>query len=233
MVFCTNCRQDIEESKIFLHQRFCFQNIKYCEKCQEGIVIEEYEEHCLQHSLPKEESKSNSKELKRSLTLKRVESSKIGCQYCGFFCSYGELEEHEKMCGSRSSNCKQCGKFLLIKDLKSHLEKEHKIKIDDYQQMQSGNFNSSSGLFGNPNTDLNLKRMTTDEEIAYALALSAEEEKERKNKNNSKTNFNSKDRKLNLSKKISDKIDYDELDYEYEKHMYEDEMNGYNKDENN
>ena len=49
MVFCTNCHCDIEDSKMFLHQRFCIQNIKYCEECKEGIIIEEFEEHCKNH----------------------------------------------------------------------------------------------------------------------------------------------------------------------------------------
>ena len=44
MVLCTNCHIDIDESKIILHQRFCFQNIKYCDKCKEGFPIEEFDE---------------------------------------------------------------------------------------------------------------------------------------------------------------------------------------------
>ena len=51
MVFCSNCHCDIDESKFFLHHRFCVQNIKYCEQCEEGIVIEEYEEHCKNHKI--------------------------------------------------------------------------------------------------------------------------------------------------------------------------------------
>mgnify|MGYP002626634954 CR=1 FL=1 len=190
MVLCPNCHCEIDDSKIFLHERFCVQNIKYCELCQEGIIIEDYEEHCQNHkNLSKGKSKSNeSKESRDSLTLQRVESSKIGCQYCGFLCGYKELEEHEVMCGSRTTKCSQCGQTLLIKNVKDHLEKLHKIKMDDYQNINSGDLcgiktnSDSSTKFGNLN-NVGLKRMTTDEEIAYALALSQEEEQERKHRN--------------------------------------------------
>ena len=252
MVLCSNCHCDIDESKMFLHQRFCIQNIKYCEQCQVGVIIEEYEEHLQSHN---NNNSSNSQKLSKDesneLTLKRVQSSKIGCQYCGFLCGFGDIEEHEAMCGARSTNCKQCGKRLLIKDLKPHIEKEHKLNMESYQNMDSKSFDSSnlinnnsnnnynSGLYGNL-ANLDLKRMTTDEEIAYALALSEEDERRRqekekkekeKNKNNPKVSDNfQKNNNLDMKKKPSEKIDYDELDYEYEKEMYEDEMKNFDEE---
>ena len=252
MVLCSNCHCDIDESKMFLHQRFCIQNIKYCEQCQVGVIIEEYEEHLQSHN---NNNSSNSQKLSKDesneLTLKRVQSSKIGCQYCGFLCGFGDIEEHEAMCGARSTNCKQCGKRLLIKDLKPHIEKEHKLNMESYQNMDSKSFDSSnlinnnsnnnynSGLYGNL-ANLDLKRMTTDEEIAYALALSEEDERRRqekekkekeKNKNNPKVSDNfQKNNNLDMKKKPSEKIDYDELDYEYEKEMYEEEMKNFDEE---
>lgn len=235
MVFCTNCHCDIEESKMVLHQRFCIQNIKYCEQCQEGIIIEEYEEHCKEHNT---KEKSKSKELRDSLTLKRVQSSKIGCEFCGFICSFDELVEHETMCGSRSTSCKQCCKTILIKDLKNHIKKEHNLELENYQALPSNSsldFNkqktgpSDSSLFGN----LDLKRMTTDEEIAYALALSAEEEQKKKKEkkdDNNKTD-NKLQKKISLEKQKSEKVDFEELEYEYEKQLYEEEMKNYDKED--
>ena len=128
MVLCPNCHCDIDESKMFLHQRFCIQNIKYCEQCQVGVIIEEFEEHLQSHN-NNNNSQKLSKDESDDLTLKRVESSKIGCQYCGFLCGFSDLEEHESFCGARSTNCKQCGKRLLIKELKQHLEIQHKLNV--------------------------------------------------------------------------------------------------------
>ena len=260
MVICPNCRCDIDESKMFLHQRFCIQNIKYCEQCQVGVIIEEYEEHLQSHNNnnSNNSSEKQSKEKSDELTLKRVESSKIGCQYCGFLCGFTDIEEHEAMCGARSTNCKQCGKHLLIKDLKSHIEKEHKLSMGSYQNMESKNLSNSnnnnlsnnnySGLYGNL-ANLDLKRMTTDEEIAYAMALSEEDErirqekekqKEKEKEKNKKNQYNSnpsdnfkKNNNLDVKKKPSEKIDYDEMEYEYEKELYEQEMKHFGEEEDN
>ena len=38
---CSNCDQDIPESKLFLHERFCANNIKRCKVCNKPIVIED------------------------------------------------------------------------------------------------------------------------------------------------------------------------------------------------
>jgi hypothetical protein len=254
MVLCPNCHCDIDESKMFLHQRFCVQNIKYCEQCQVGVIIDEYEEHLQSHN-----NNSNSPKLSKdesdSLTLKRVQSSKIGCQYCGFLCGFGDIEEHEAMCGARSTNCKQCGKRILIKDLKPHIEKEHNLNMESYQNMESkssdksnsnsnsNNYlnNNSSSLYGNL-TNLDLQRMTTDEEIAYAMALSEQDEMKRqeklkkeqekeKNKYNPKVSDNfQKNNNLDVKKKPSEKIDLDEIEYEYEKQMFEEELKNLEED---
>ena len=254
MVKCSNCRCDIEESKMILHERFCFQNIKYCDICQEGIIKEEFEEHCENHKKSKEIKNLDSEKERNNRSLQRVNSSKIGCQYCGFLCGFSDLEEHESFCGARSTNCKQCGKRLLIKELKQHLEIQHKLNLESYQNLQSKSFdsnnnlnnksnNNSSSLYGNL-ANLDLKRMTTDEEIAYALALSEEDElkrqeklkKEReqekeKNKYNPKVSDNfQKNNNLDVKKKPSEKIDYDELEYEYEKEMYEEELKNFEEE---
>ena len=244
MVLCPNCHCDIEDSKMILHQRFCIQNIKYCEQCKEGIIIEEYEEHCKNHNKKEEKQKSqSSQESKDSLTLSRVQSSKIGCQYCGYFCGFDELEEHEAMCGAKSTTCKQCKKKMLVKDLRPHIEKVHNLKMENYEEMKSSSLglekeksinNNSSHLFGNFD-NLDLQRMTSDEEIAYALALSQEEEQRKKQEEQKKNNIkedkkiksNIEEKNSDYKQKKSEKIDYDEMEYEYEKQLYEDEMNNF------
>ena len=72
MVLCPNCHCEIDDSKIFLHERFCVQNIKYCELCQEGIIIEEYEEHCQNHKKLSQENKTIFKECHRYLILQWI-----------------------------------------------------------------------------------------------------------------------------------------------------------------
>ena len=44
-VKCNNCKQEIAESKLVLHEAFCLRNNKYCEKCQQVILTSEWDEH--------------------------------------------------------------------------------------------------------------------------------------------------------------------------------------------
>ena len=225
MVKCSNCRAEIDDSKMFLHERFCFQNIKYCEKCQEGIIKEEFDEHLEKHKSKQiAEKNSSSLEERNSNTLKRVESSKIGCPYCGFLLGYSEYEEHLEMCGARTTECKMCKKSLLYKNLDAHIKSEHNLDNDVYKQLDSGSFNNNLNSYKiqKPNLDeLDLKRMTSSEQIAYAMALS---EQQQSNENKSKE-INSNQTDL---KKKSTSYDLEALDDEYEKQMYEEEMKNFN-----
>ena len=52
---CNNCKQEISESKITLHEAFCLRNNKYCEKCNQVILISQYDEHIKSHENKKTE----------------------------------------------------------------------------------------------------------------------------------------------------------------------------------
>ena len=233
MVKCSNCRCEIEDSKMILHERFCLQNIKYCDLCKEAIIKEEFEEHCLSHN--KDNNQNEKKELdseedRNSRSLQRIMSSKVACDYCGLFLGFDELEEHEEMCGARSTKCKVCGYNTLYKNLKNHLINAHGINESAYKEYDSG-INNINNLDINKNinkpninsngdlTEEQLQRMTSEEQIQYVLALSQKEKN-----NNSKNN---KINKENVPKKSSSGINYDEIDNEYEKQMYEEEMRNF------
>ena len=62
-VKCNNCREEISESKLVLHEAFCLRNNKYCEKCQKVILTSEYDEHIKSHDKKKEEPKPIKKEI--------------------------------------------------------------------------------------------------------------------------------------------------------------------------
>ena len=127
MVICPNCKIEIEESKLVLHQRFCFQNIRYCEKCEEAIPIDEYDEHLSMHASKQNLSllKKESKEMRESLCLQKLESSKIGCQYCGLMLSFSDYLEHEEACGSRTQECPDCQNLIMTKDFVDHVYAFH------------------------------------------------------------------------------------------------------------
>ena len=261
---CSNCQCDIEESKLFLHERFCKDNIKFCDLCKEAIIKEEFEEHLLEHEKKKVDVKPE--EERSNLSLQRVRSTKLQCQFCNLFLSYSELEEHENMCGSRTTKCRVCGERIVYKNLDDHILAIHGLNKSIYNEYDSLLSNQFSELSLNKNqssyqdslnlnnnylsNDLGLENLTSSEQIAYALALSEQDNNFAKNKNEDKNNNKDKEKndkqkgkknerveeinrniekneKLEIPKKKSEKIDYDEIENEYQKQMYEEEMKNF------
>ena len=200
---CPNCQSDIEESKIFLHERFCKENIKYCDLCNEAIIMEEFEEHLLEHD--KKNIQIKPEEERSNLSLQRVMSTKVQCEFCNFFLSYSELEEHENMCGSRSTKCRVCGERILYKNLDNHILTIHGLNKSIYSEYDSllsndqlselnlnknqpSNQESLNLNNNNLTNDLGLYQLTSSEQIAYALALSEQDNNFEKNINEDKKN---------------------------------------------
>ena len=119
MVFCNNCQSEIEDSKMFLHEGFCKKNIKYCFQCKEKIPIDEYEEHLENHNKKEEPQEKENKEDVKD------ENVNIECQYCSLLVDRSEIEEHEKMCGSRTVQCEICGQYVQTRLLNQHLNVIH------------------------------------------------------------------------------------------------------------
>ena len=122
MVFCNNCQSEIEDSKMFLHEGFCKKNIRYCFQCKEKIPIDEYEEHLENHNKKEEpQEKENKEDIKNN----KNENVNIECQYCSLLVDQSEIEEHEKMCGSRTVQCEICGQYVQTRLLNQHLNVIH------------------------------------------------------------------------------------------------------------
>ena len=45
LVRCDNCRQNILETKMFLHEGFCFRNNVFCDHCQKVFLKKDYQDH--------------------------------------------------------------------------------------------------------------------------------------------------------------------------------------------
>ena len=169
MVFCTNCQTEIEDSKMFLHEGFCKKNIKYCFKCKEKVPIEEFDEHCEKHNNKKEEEKKENKNEEK-------ENIGIECRYCSLLVDNNELEEHEKMCGSRTVECEICGQYVQTRLLNQHLNVIHDVGYKDNNN-NNNNFNDE---------EYNKQKQIEEDEI---LARKLAEEYNRFDMNNSFRHF--------------------------------------------
>ena len=170
MVFCTNCQTEIEDSKMFLHEGFCKKNIKYCFQCKEKVPIEEFDEHLEKHNNKKEEEKKENKKEEKE----EKENIGIECQYCSLLVDNNELEEHEKMCGSRTVECEICGQYVQTRLLNQHLNVIHDV---GYKDNKNNNFNKEK-----EEEDYNKQKQIEEDEI---LARKLAEEYNRFDMNNS------------------------------------------------
>ena len=71
---CTNCRQNIPESKMFLHEGFCLKNNKLCPECDKVFLTTEFEEHLKTHNEKKKPPKPSLPE-KKSITNQQKEKN--------------------------------------------------------------------------------------------------------------------------------------------------------------
>lgn len=119
---CSNCEEPIPESKLFLHERFCAQNIKRCKVCQKPIVIEDEEQHMVEnHSevkcefcekpFPKNEIEEH---------IKKCDQKMVECQYCGLQVTIKDKPQHEYMCGAKTEQCTKCQRYIQVKDMQNH-----------------------------------------------------------------------------------------------------------------
>ena len=66
VVKCTNCRQDIEAKKMFLHEGFCHRNNIFCQHCEKVFLKTDYERHKKKILKEKKNKKVKIKEYKQS-----------------------------------------------------------------------------------------------------------------------------------------------------------------------
>ena len=94
--YCSNCCQNIESSKFFLHERMCLINIKKCPKCNKPFTIEDLEDHI------------------------NKEHGETECEYCKKKFPNLEIDNHKKICDSKMVPCSYCELAVLLGELKEH-----------------------------------------------------------------------------------------------------------------
>ena len=121
---CPNCDQTFSSLQFTLHSRFCTQNIKKCPKCNELILIDEFQEHideahekvnCSQCGKLIERIKLNDHMGKCSKKL-------LPCVYCGLLLDKLAKHDHEYICGSKTEECCLCNQMVPKREYDLHIE---------------------------------------------------------------------------------------------------------------
>ena len=106
---CNNCKQDIPESKMFLHEGFCLRNNKYCAECCKVFLVKEFEEHIKTH---------NEKNTQRKRSPPPIPEKKILINK-----EKPSLTEHRKICKHNKKDS--------IPINKNESQKKNPILVDD------------------------------------------------------------------------------------------------------
>ena len=164
---CKNCELEIPESKLFLHERFCANNIKRCKVCNKPIVIDDEEEHMIEFH-----AEVSCQFCQKSFAKNKIQqheeicdSRMVECQYCELQVSLKEKDQHEYICGAKTEQCPKCKQYIQLKDLKAH----RKIKCKP------------------PEPKVNENILISDAEIEKAIKLNYKDNN-KKNTHNSHSN---------------------------------------------
>ena len=121
--YCSNCGQNIEATKFFLHERMCSMNVKKCPKCNKPFTIEDLEEHINDAHTEGECEFCKKKFPKIDLEnhKNKCDHKMVPCKFCELEVLLGELKDHQKSCGAITEPCPECGRYVQRKDLENHL----------------------------------------------------------------------------------------------------------------
>lgn len=148
IIQCSNCRQNIQESKKILHEAFCLRNNKFCGECEKVVLASEFEEHIKCHNSAYGKALKQISETKKTnptpetvpekktvvqpkikAVIRKVQvDDSLGIKKCEYCCNLVDnLEEHLEECEVKKMIEKESQKYF--KDLKER-EKKEKNLID-------------------------------------------------------------------------------------------------------
>ena len=154
--YCSNCCQNIDASKFFLHERMCSQNIKKCPHCNKPFTIEDLDDH-----IEEAHGESECEYCKRKFPnseidkhRKKCDSKLVPCAYCEMLIVLGEIKEHQAICGAITEPCPQCGRFVQRKELETHIMEGCPPPKNDRRSVEVNHNNNSKLSLNNKNDNL-------------------------------------------------------------------------------
>lgn len=154
--YCSNCCQNIESSKFFLHERMCSQNIKKCPKCNKPFTIEDLDDH-IQEAHGECECEYCKRKFPNSEIdkhRKKCDSKLVPCAYCEMLIVLGEIKEHQAICGAITEPCPVCGRFVQRKELETHIMQGCPQPKNDRRSVEVTHNNNNKLSLNNKNNNL-------------------------------------------------------------------------------
>ncbi|XP_070762061.1 XIAP-associated factor 1 isoform X1 [Enoplosus armatus] len=120
---CGQCHREVAEANFALHETHCSRFLCVCPDCDEAVPRDQLNQHREEQHTQVRCSKCNQK-MERCY-LKDHESDECverlqSCQFCELEMPCKELDEHQLVCGSRTELCRDCGRYVTLRDQPGH-----------------------------------------------------------------------------------------------------------------
>jgi hypothetical protein len=134
---CDVCKIDIPENNFEIHQVQCRKNTINCPKCNILIPKSKFEEHNTElHSLKNCIYCNNSFEIMH-FENHPCSDPPIICNYCEAHFPTSQFAEHKSVCENKTEQCIKCEKYIKLKDLAEHYDKDNCIRYEDNSSVSS------------------------------------------------------------------------------------------------
>ncbi|XP_063155508.1 XIAP-associated factor 1 [Candoia aspera] len=120
---CKNCKRDVAAANFSLHEAHCMRFLAVCSKCEELVASKDMKEH-LAKAHQQVRCKLCHKMMQQYLVehheAEECRERSVKCHFCELELPFHKLQPHLDACGSRTTMCWDCGKYVMHKVQERH-----------------------------------------------------------------------------------------------------------------
>ncbi|XP_008300549.1 XIAP-associated factor 1 isoform X2 [Stegastes partitus] len=120
---CGQCHKEVAEANFALHETHCSRFLCLCPDCNESVPREQLNQHREeQHTLVRctKCSRKMERRLLADHEADECEERLQSCVFCELELPWKELDQHCLACGSRTELCRDCGRYVKLRDQPEH-----------------------------------------------------------------------------------------------------------------
>ncbi|XP_077168854.1 XIAP-associated factor 1 isoform X2 [Paroedura picta] len=120
---CKNCKRKVAAANFSLHEAHCVRFLAVCPKCDELVAAKDMKEHFAKaHKQVRCQlcHKPTQQYLLEHHESEECPERTVRCQFCELDLPHHKLQAHQDTCGSRTSSCWQCGRYVMYKAMEEH-----------------------------------------------------------------------------------------------------------------
>ncbi|XP_028400581.1 TRAF-type zinc finger domain-containing protein 1-like [Dendronephthya gigantea] len=153
---CPTCKQDIPSANYDMHAIHCKRFLTTCPQCGESVNKNSLQEHIDENHVEVKCDVCGERLEKMDLESHKTSTCpkrSVNCKYCEIAMLACEMGEHEEACGSRTDECENCKRRILLKDLEDHIASgcETPHKENDKSTQDPGGIGKPERLIGGGN----------------------------------------------------------------------------------